>query len=73
MSSTNKSTSWLWTRSLWIFWDGNGFFMPWCYTLEQQRMRVTLWCTLFLKTSPRKATFLLYKRKPTNLLVSDVS
>ena len=23
----------------------------WCYSLEQPRMRVTLWCILFLRTS----------------------
>ena len=32
-------------------WDGNGLCMPWWYTLEQPRMRVTLWFMSFLTTS----------------------
>ena len=51
MSTTNKSTRWFWTMSLWIFWDDNGRCMPWCYTLEQPTMRVTLRCVLSLSTS----------------------
>ena len=89
MSTTNKSTSWLWTMSFWISWmavvfechGGTHWSYQECRSLCGVCRFDDKWWLCDDTTvkgmspppSPRKATFLLYKRKRTDLLVPYMS